>query len=350
DVTDTSWTKVSESDPDISYSRNATGIDNLANAASTLSDGDTGIRAEVSASETIPDDSNPYSVVFFVPKDSNSTTFSAAILALTGGTTTLQQTANWKSSDGTSDELSGYSSDGEYAVTADIDGDWWRVTMTIVNNSTGNTTATLYLIPAANTTLGAILSATPTRDMIFDSVMFLENVDFDLAKSLKPILTDGATVLTDDDDVYFDIDNNFANSAYTVIFDWIPSVSQADLPSGSDYGLVTTSNATTGLAYYDDGGIKSVDGSSNETALNLGFVAGKTYRIACHGTSSSTFQIGAKNITDAGSYSWSTATTFAGFTLGDYIRTFYNQTYPGQIKDLLIFDSDKSTTWIETHY
>ena len=349
DVTDTSWTKVNQG-PDISYLRNATGIDNIANAASTLSDNSNSFRAEVSATEMIPNDSNPYSVVFFVPKDSNSTTFSAAILSMIGGSTALQQTANWDSSDGTNDELFGYGTDGDYAVDADIGGDWWRVTMTIVNNSTGNTVATLYLIPAANTTLGGILSETPTRDMIFDSVMFLENVDHSTARTISPILTDGSAVSTVADDVYYDITDNFSNTAFTTLFDWKPSVDQIDLDN-TDHALVTTSDAAVGLAFYDGTGVQSTD-FTNTVIVNPtpNFVSGKVYRVAVKGTNGATFQIGIKNISDSGTWQWSAALAFSGYTLGNYLRTFYGLERPGQMKDLHNYNEEKTNAWIESNY
>jgi hypothetical protein len=145
--------------------RNETGIDGVANTATTLTD-DFPAFEGISKSVTVANDSSPYTVSVHVKKTTSASNFPGVSLSFAGGTTLTYQvtidTDNGAAADrGSADAVSG--------ITVTDEGDFWRVSYSGANNSTGNTTASIIIYPAVTTTYGAAWSGAATGSAVFDA-------------------------------------------------------------------------------------------------------------------------------------------------------------------------------------
>jgi hypothetical protein len=145
--------------------RNETGIDGVANTATTLTD-DFPAFEGTSKSVTVANDSSPYTVSVHVKKTTSASNFPGVSLSFAGGTTLTYQvtidTDNGAAADrGSADAVSG--------ITVTDEGDFWRVSYSGANNSTGNTTASIIIYPAVTTTYGAAWSGAATGSAVFDA-------------------------------------------------------------------------------------------------------------------------------------------------------------------------------------
>jgi len=145
--------------------QNQTGIDGVANKAWTIED-DRGAGPEwIQQDVTIADDSESHTFSLYVQKDDDETRFPEFELVLQGGTlTSLYFQINTKT--GASAVRAGAGT----ATVVDVNADWWRVSLTVTNNSTGNTTARCSILPAKTTVLGT--DGTATGSIVIDAAQF----------------------------------------------------------------------------------------------------------------------------------------------------------------------------------
>lgn len=171
-------------------SRDAVGIDGVANKACTLTDDDSGSAENVQQAATIADDNNTHIASIFVKKDNDETRFIGVRFRLENGTTTVNHRVhvNTKTGAKADDQTDGTSFVEDW-------GDFWRVWIKVANNSTGNTSARLFAFPAISTTLGT-LDNSATGSAIFDQAQVELNATF----PTSPIIT-GASAVTRSADV-----------------------------------------------------------------------------------------------------------------------------------------------------
>ena len=200
--------------------------------------------------QTIPDDSNVHVARFFVKKDTDQARFPEFDLNFIGGTT--QYIAfQINTQTGTSAIRT---STGTVANEVTDAGDWWVVLISVVNNSTGNTTLIINIRPAASTSLGG-WSAAATGSIIIGNVETYLNSTIAAVRGLGPIFTTSAAIdgvgCTDDtcDEATDSIVNapNDANCDNGLFCD---GAETCDAVQGCQAG--TPPNATDGVTCTDD--------------------------------------------------------------------------------------------------
>lgn len=141
------------------------GIDGVANTAWLVGDNDTGQFESKYYVITVPNDSNMVIYSLFIKKDSDTSRFPNIMGQLTGGTG-IQFGMMINTNTGAYLDTSGT------AVTIGVEdrGAYWRPFISVANNSTGNTSLTIYIYPAWNTTWATGGSATTMGTIVVDGV------------------------------------------------------------------------------------------------------------------------------------------------------------------------------------
>ncbi|OAO02720.1 phage head spike fiber domain-containing protein [Roseovarius indicus] len=171
---------------DVTAVRDHIGLDGVANSACTITDGDTNINS-LRQTVTVADDSNPVAGSIYVLKDEDETRFPCFRLRLVGGTSDLALRTKFNTRTGELQETT--FTDG--TTTVEDCGDWWRVTLTVQNNSTGNTTCQFVVYPAYSDVWDTGIDPNSTGSIVVDFAQL--EVGEKLASS--PIET-GATAVT----------------------------------------------------------------------------------------------------------------------------------------------------------
>ena len=172
---DFSTTWVDSAVTPVGISTNTTVAPDGNTTADTLTD-DSAVNFEgLEQAITVANNSTPWTATVYIKKDSDETRFSELQIKLTGGT--LQRVnVSLNTSTGAILERA---STGTTVVSVQDAGDYWRLRVTVDNNSTGNVTLEVFLFPAAGNTLGTI-SATATGSIIAWGAQ-LENAAFPLS-------------------------------------------------------------------------------------------------------------------------------------------------------------------------
>ncbi len=172
-----------------SVSKNATGFDGESSSAYTVEDTSASVTEGGIEDQAVPDDSNPASVSFLVAKNVSPSTYPAIGVRFLGGTTTKTSRYTVDPSDGSITLRT-----GRDAATAtylqDWSADFWRITLIVTNNSTGNTTLRAEVYPAVNTDGSATWDTSTTGSHVFDQVDVVLNASI----PSSPIVTAGSTV------------------------------------------------------------------------------------------------------------------------------------------------------------
>lgn len=149
-----------------------TGIDGTLNSAALLEDDNASAREDTNRIFTVADDSTWHSYSLFIKKDSTTSRYPAIEFYLSLGTTAKRERIIVNTQTGTCFEES---SEGEYVCLSV--GDWWFITLTIQNNTTGNTRAHFYISPAGSIN-GTQLSNTATGSIIADWAQFGDGIKY----------------------------------------------------------------------------------------------------------------------------------------------------------------------------
>lgn len=181
DLTHASWTIVGTSVAAL----DETGIGGVANTASTITDNDGAAYEYEYSSITVPNDSNTHKGYFLVKKDAITSRYPAFQLQVNGGSTPQSQVVHLDTSDGSGVVESGHA-DGAYHV--EDWGDWWRVVLSITNNTTGNTNCNFVVYPARSTTQG-----TPVTSATGSIIVGHAQVELNVDTPSTPIITTGST-------------------------------------------------------------------------------------------------------------------------------------------------------------
>ncbi|WP_299077117.1 hypothetical protein [uncultured Paraglaciecola sp.] len=150
------------------YTKTVTVTDNTDTApdgtttADTIEDDNAAGFENLVDANTIPDDSLDYTFSIFVLKDSDETRFPELRLALQGGTSQYRYFQFNTATGATSSTGSA----GTSTYTVEDYGLYWRVIVTVTNNSSGNTSALWTLYPAISMSLGSGSNLAATGSII----------------------------------------------------------------------------------------------------------------------------------------------------------------------------------------
>lgn len=190
---------------------NIVGIDGTPNTGFTIDDDSAA--SILNGGQTVvavADDSSTHYGMFAIKYDASPSVYPALRISLSGGTGLIQKIV-LDPSDGT------YATNtGEGAVISVTRiGDWWWVLLSLTNNSSGNTSFTIYVEPAFNTdgSGSGDVSAQGTTGVGFIGV-------YTTTFSFSPIFTTGGTTGTRQDDTEYLLDvNNWPEPNITITFE-----------------------------------------------------------------------------------------------------------------------------------
>lgn len=307
------------------------GIDGVPDTAWTLGDDNTGAAESVLSNVTIPDDSNPAVFSAYIGKDADETRFPEFQLILTGGTERRIKTqVNTKT---------GVIVDRDIVGTAassieSFSNNFWRLTLKVQNNSSGNTTATKKVFPSVTTSWNTVETAA-VGAVVVDWAQFELNKEF----SSPPILTTGSATSRDATGIRHILAGYFNNSAGVLRVKITPKFAQSSLTATPE-GVVSVRDNADSLLYMDSAGFKS-----GTASVATAFVADTEIEIDVRWNAVlNELQIGFYD----GSWTWGTVVPFSGFTLGTHINNFFGLVSGGCTMSMRrIYDADMTTAQIE---
>jgi hypothetical protein len=259
----------------VSAAQNATGPDGVANSAWTLSDNDAVNTGSYYRAVVVANDSTTYTASWFIKKTTSAATFPAVILNILGGTTGVLGTYVINTNTGVA--TSSGASVTTSCVVRDF-GQFWRVSVTAPNNSTGNTVLYHQLSPAVNTNGGSTIVPSTTGSAVFYGAQ-LETGAF--ATSYIPTTS---TSLTRNADVVSMTGTNFSDwynqseGAFAFTFDTVGAA------NCYYYHVSAASEADSMYGYTGGTAIRplyTVIGGANTVALIRGNVAANTTFTSC---------------------------------------------------------------------
>jgi len=220
-------------------------------------------------------------------------------------------------------------------------GDWWRFSVGVTNDSSGNTGAVIYLYPCHTTALNLAGSVAPVGSTIVDNVQ----LEAGKISATSPIITEAAAVTRNTDDSYSwpipTVVSTLLATTGTMLCLWTPGYNYSDFVSGSSHtGIVSAINNSSSFlwAAYTTGLLYSFDGSATATGPSLSYLAGNTYIVAVRWgyiDSGAKFQVG---ILINGTWSWGTGASFDG-AFSDTGTLYIGQTIenPFHIKNIYFY-------------
>lgn len=153
-------------------SRNAVGLDGVANTAFTITDPDASLRIFRQSGIPMVADTTNYAIRFFIKKDTDTTRFPEINLQFSGGTL---QNIYVQINTQTGAIVSRTGPSVFTAQTSPYNSAWWEVVGEMANNGT-NTSGNLLIYPAFASTLGAASSAALTGSIIIGNVELYRGV------------------------------------------------------------------------------------------------------------------------------------------------------------------------------
>ncbi len=234
----------------------AVGMRGEANDATTLTDDDSGSPESVNDTVTCPNDSNTNTFRSFIRKDSDEIRFPSFRYRLSGGAAQ-------------SDHLHINTKTGAFAeetgsVFSDLEvndaGDWWEVLVSLLNDSSGNTSCLIYCYPARGIVFGVSSSAAIGSCIIGNMEIHL-NKTIAQVRGTTPIFTSGSTESVNASDPNFDDANHSdTEGAYFCEFRnvGIDGVNDAGLIGLGTAGRILYSTAANGFKALD--GVNTASG------------------------------------------------------------------------------------------
>lgn len=131
-----------------------------AGLADTLADNSGAAVAEIFSDATVPDNAALWTFSLYIRKHPDAVRFPGIMLEFRGGTT---KSAGMQINTATG-EFANFTGTTipTFSFADDVDPEWWRLRLTLGNNSTGNTTARVHVWPAMAASLGGGFDAPST--------------------------------------------------------------------------------------------------------------------------------------------------------------------------------------------
>jgi len=327
------------------------GIDGVANTAWTLADNDDTVIASIRQQFTIADDSATHCAAVFIAKDSNESRFPRLAWQFINGTTSRNLEIRVNTKTGASYI---HSSAGTSSHSITDAGDWWRVLMSLTNNSTGNTLARFTIVPVDAATLTGAADSTLTGSIVVDQA----DLRLNTALMDSPIITTSAAVTraSEAGNLQWPQAGNFNNNQGMCVFDWTPGYDSAATGLTNISGLLTlNSDSSTNLAYFlgaSPGSVRTFAGGTASTLNTGGYSAGQRLRLAIRwNLAANQYQIGARNLTTNSAWAWGTLPAYSGYTLtGGLLRLLATNNAPNRLANLRLYDRDRGTAYIQARF
>lgn len=213
--------------------RNAVGVDGVANSATTLTDDSISFEEYLRLTNVaIVNDSAKHTVSAYFRKDSVTSRFPTLSLRLFGGTE-VKAYYMLNTATGAVTKRSDASAAGVSAIVIDA-GDWWRMVVTATNNTSGNVTAAIYISPAGCNVWGGAVNVASTGSIVVDQLQ----LELGLSYATSPIPTAGAAATRAAESLSLPATAVLGASEGTVEIDYLPRYpSGQGLHAGTAYLL-----------------------------------------------------------------------------------------------------------------
>ncbi|MBF0423177.1 MAG: hypothetical protein HQL73_09320 [Magnetococcales bacterium] len=241
---------------------------------------------------------------------------------------------------------SSFSLVGTPTFSMSLVGDWWHIRHG--GSFTGHISYGFYpAIGGSTRWTWADQGQTPT--VICDNMQ----VEVGLGAT-TPIFTTSSLVTRAGEACKWPAAGNYSDTSGTLICEMeLPFLQSAAFVTTGTMGLVSLSGSATSLAYYDFAAqaFKTTDGTNTSSVAAVP-TCGKRWRIAVRWKAATNeVQIGAKNISDSGSWSWSSVATYDGdFASDGYISLGVGIPESIVIANVMILSAAKTTTEIEVEW
>ncbi|MBN50025.1 MAG: hypothetical protein CMN85_10825 [Spongiibacteraceae bacterium] len=256
--------------------RDTVGIDGEANSATTLTDDDGAVSEFRVQTVTIPNDSNSHVVSAFVLKDADETRFSLFRYRLLLGSTELDYRALLNTKTGAF--LAGIDASASDVTVKDC-GNWWRLSVVVTNNSSGNTTIRAEIYPAARSDMAATtFDVTATGAIVYD----FGQIELDSVVPTSPIETGASTVTRSADAVSSAIGDDFNSAAFSLVIEGVAPPAFEDFQPLFEYSDGSSSDYVRG-AFFADGTLRIAIVSGSVTvasAVSSAMSGDANYKVA----------------------------------------------------------------------
>lgn len=263
------------------FSKNAIGLDGVANSAYTITDDNASGFEAFRQDKTVADNSASHAVIFPVKKTTAAASFPGLTLQYLGGTTQLSKDYTFNTDTGTLTVRSSRTA-ADRAVVHDW-GDYWGVEIAQANNSAGNTTLQYVVWVAVNTDGGGTWNSTTTGSVVYDFGGIFLNSGFAPQTPVHDPNVSGAAVTQSADDVTSTIGGEFNADEFSFVFKGIVpeiggglAITYGDSTSNERVFIQITSGHKVRLSV-NNGGLVVVDISSS--ALTPGDVFKAAVRV-----------------------------------------------------------------------
>ncbi len=271
DFSDAVWVKTATP----TLAQDQIGIDGVSNTAWSFTDDNAGAQEPIIQTVAIPNDSNTNLASIFVKKDSDETRFFEINLIYDGGTA-VRTALDFNTATGaTAFRLDDSGSGAATVNSLTVKGvDWWRVTVSAPNNSSGNTSGKIQLYAAIGTIIGTAGSAAT-------GTCIISQCDLELDKTYPglPIPTTTSAVTS----TIAELTHNTWPAG--LVNDFVPVITWTPLAAGQ--GQITILSGYVDASNYIEIGhdgtniyLRSrIAGTNYNATKALAYVAGTTYSI-----------------------------------------------------------------------
>lgn len=184
DLTNAVWSRGGT----LTVTQNAVGLDGTTNSATTVADADAAGFGSVARGFAIADDNAWHTASFWVAKDTDQTRCPQFKLNLIGGTT--HQQCGLSLNTATGQFIAANTIGTNHTVNVYDMLHWWWVVISVQNNTAGNTTASVEVLPAARAVFNGGDVAATTGSIVVGQVQLELNATF----ASSPILTTSTAV------------------------------------------------------------------------------------------------------------------------------------------------------------
>jgi hypothetical protein len=310
------------------------GIDGTSNTAWTLGDTSDSVFESEYFAITVTDDSTVHCASAFVEKSSDTSRFPAIGLVFVGGTQVNYRVHVNTSTGATLSE----GTDAPTAYGIEDHGTYWRAWVPGANNSSGNTTARIYLWPARGTVLGTG-TATATGTAVFDAAQVELNTKY--PTSFIPTAGSEVSRTTEAGGLTWTLPTGIftGTKPFTVIALASLGAAEADFAS-ANHSIVSVRNSATSVMYVNTSGDFAISDGTNSPSKDVNVARLTRYKIATKADATPEISSGAVAASSAWTSSaWGTAAVYDGdMTVGANLLLGQTTSFPMWIEKVWIFN------------
>lgn len=249
------------------------GIDGKSNKAVEVEDDSITLTEGRQQSITIPDDSNTHVSSVYILKDSDTSRFPEFRLTYLGGTfQRIHTQINTQTG-----ALNNTDTTGTVSSRVEDHRLWWRLILTVANNSSGNVTARVTMYPAYSGTLGGAADGSITGSVIVDQFQ----LELNTSNPSSPIVTEASSVTRSEERLTYPVSAWLDTAEGSILLDTISDIVGsndaylATLHDGADNNSIALlrNNGDSSSLLVKDGGVTQADITAGSPDMANGIVS-----------------------------------------------------------------------------